>query len=195
VATVATVSVPSRTIDTPNHARPRARPAQLMSEVVVQSAAAASGTLLGVFLWMTKKRPTRQARFRSESADTPRALAVVADDDDDTRALLVAALRRDGFETSEARNGNELVERVEVLHRKGRDAQIVVSDIGMPECDGVQAARRLRRISLRLPILLVTGSAGPETRRAGLAAGVCAILQKPISAFALMQAVKLAMGV
>jgi CheY-like chemotaxis protein len=143
---------------------------------------------------MTKRLPPREPRSPTKSGSTERDWAVVADDDDDTRTLFVSALRRNGFEAREACNGNELVERVEALHREGHDAQIVVSDIGMPECDGVQAARRLRKISLTLPIVLVTGSASAATRRAGLAAGVDAVLQKPITALALMQAVRLAMS-
>jgi CheY-like chemotaxis protein len=141
---------------------------------------------------MTPQLPPLEPRFTDRSNDVDRA--VVADDDDDTRALLLMALRRDGFEASEARNGNELLECVEALHRQGHDAQVVVSDIGMPECDGVEAARRLREISRTLSIVMVTGSASPDARRAAVEAGVDAVLQKPITAIVLMRAVRLAMG-
>jgi two-component system response regulator (stage 0 sporulation protein F) len=89
---------------------------------------------------MTSKRPPLELPRPTEAADGE---AVVADDDDGSRALLVAVLRRNGFDASEARNGNELVERVEVLRREGSGALVVVSDISMPECDGIQAARRI----------------------------------------------------
>ena len=121
--------------------------------------------------------------------------AIVADDDDDSRTLLVTVLRRDGFEASEARNGNELVDRVEALRREGRDALVVVSDIGMPDCSGVQAAQRLRRISLTLPIVLVTASTDPHIWRAAAEAGADAILAKPVMAQVLIRAVRDAMGV
>lgn len=120
--------------------------------------------------------------------------AVVADDDDDNRALFVAALRREGFEASEARNGNELVACVECLRREGRGALVVISDICMPECSGVEAATRLRRLSRTLPIVLVTGSTDPHTWRAAAAVGVDAILRKPVTPHVLAWTVRHAVG-
>jgi CheY-like chemotaxis protein len=140
---------------------------------------------------MASKHPPVESFLPPETAEVR---AVVADDDDDNRALFVAALRRDGFEASEVRNGNELVDRVATLRREGRDALVVVSDVCMPECDGIQAATRLRQISLTLPIVLVTASNDPNTWRAAAAAGADAVLQKPVAPQVLTRAVRHAMG-
>ena len=139
---------------------------------------------------MAGKHPVMEPCSPRETADVR---AVVADDDDDNRALFVAVLRRDGFEASEVRNGNELVDRVAALQRESCDALVVVSDVCMPECDGIQAATRLRRMSLTLPIILVTASTDPHPWRAAAAAGVDVVLQKPVAPHVLTRAVRHAM--
>ena len=149
------------------------------------------GALLALLARMAGKHPPLEPRSPRETADVR---AVVADDDDDNRALFVAVLRRDGFEASEVRNGNELVECVTALRRDGGDALVVISDVNMPECNGIQAARRLRRICLTLPIVLVTASTDPRTWRDAAAAGVDAVLQKPVPPHVLTRAVRRAMG-
>jgi CheY-like chemotaxis protein len=136
---------------------------------------------------------TRKPHPSGTSLTSERERAVVADDDDDYRALIVAALERDGFEAIEARDGDELVDRVESLHREGKGL-VVVSDIGMPHCDGVQAARRLRKISLRLPIVLVTAFTDSTVWRDAYAAGADAVLGKPIEAGVLTRAVRQVMA-
>jgi CheY-like chemotaxis protein len=164
----------------------------MASEVTEPRAVQETARLLCADGSMTPRRPPPEARPAEESVDME---AVVADDDDDNRALFVAALRRVGFTASEARNGNELVACVDALRRQGRHATVVVSDIGMPECDGVEAARRLRLGSLTLPIILVTASTDPHDWSAAAEAGVDALLQKPVKAHELIRAVRHAVGV
>jgi CheY-like chemotaxis protein len=166
----------------------------LLRKIEQRAVAAAPARFLGAFQSMTHNRPRPERRSPGEAAAAESDWAVVADDDDDSRALLIAVLRRDGFEASEARDGNELVECFEALRREGHDAQFVVSDISMPECDGVQAARRLRGFSLTLPIILVTGSMDPDVWQAAAQAGADIVLQKPITACMLTRAVKSVMG-
>jgi two-component system, response regulator, stage 0 sporulation protein F len=109
-----------------------------------------------------------------------RARVVVADDDDDSRELLVSGLRRDGFEVHEARDGIELIGRVAALRSRGHVIHAVVSDIGMPNCDGLRATRSLRSTSRVLPIVLITGFDDVELRQDALEAGATAVIQKPV---------------
>ncbi|MGC4087706.1 MAG: response regulator [Polyangiaceae bacterium] len=101
----------------------------------------------------------------------------LADDDDDTRQLMGAALRRAGFEVVEAANGVELVEHVK---REPAAQVIVISDVGMPELDGIAAARELCGERPGLPILLVTAFGDVDTVRRARAAGVKRVLAKPL---------------
>jgi CheY-like chemotaxis protein len=118
------------------------------------------------------------------------ARAVVADDDEDCRERLVSMLRSQGFEVTEAGDGNELTTCVAALVQAGDPPRVVVSDIGMPACDGIEATRRLRRFSATLPVVLVTGYTDTATWSQGYGAGASEILNKPVSVSALHDALR-----
>jgi CheY-like chemotaxis protein len=144
------------------------------------------GTLLERKATMNLPPTPRAARHK--------ARVVVADDDDDDRGRMVGALRREGFEVFEARDGAELLRRVAALRRKGHVVNAVVSDIGMPNCDGLRAARSLRFSSSVLPIVLITGFSDAELRDDALRAGATTVLQKPIRTRELADALRRALG-
>ncbi len=104
-------------------------------------------------------------------------LVLVADDDEDSRLLVANALRRAGFAVMEAGNGNDLLKLFGAYYPAN---PLVVSDVVMPECDGISAAATLRRSSPRTPILLMTGLAGPAVLRDAKAAGADIVLTKPV---------------
>jgi two-component system nitrogen regulation response regulator GlnG len=104
-------------------------------------------------------------------------LAIVADDDDDARYLVATALRKAGFGVSEAVDGLELLSLAE-----GVDFSkwLVVSDIGMPGCDGISVTQTLRGLAPNVPIVLITAYTDLETRRSALGAGADRVLHKPL---------------
>jgi len=102
--------------------------------------------------------------------------AVVADDDEDTRLLIAGTLRRAGFAVTEVCNGRDLLDAL-VPEPAGRT--LIVSDIGMPEMDGIAVTAAVRRAGIRTPILLVTAFGDEKTVREALAAGADHVLAKP----------------
>ncbi len=112
-------------------------------------------------------------------------LALVADDDDDQRGLVANALRGAGFAVLEHSNGKDLVAGYEALFPA---RPLVVSDIAMPECDGIAATMALRKQYPEAPILLVSGCAGPETMRDAEEAGADLVLPKPVNVAMLIRA-------
>ena len=104
-------------------------------------------------------------------------LAIVADDDDDARYLVATALRKAGFGVSEAVDGLELLSLA-----AGVDFSqwLVVSDIGMPGCDGISVTQTLRGRAPNVPIVLITAYTDSETRRSALGAGADRVLHKPL---------------
>jgi CheY-like chemotaxis protein len=115
--------------------------------------------------------------------------ALVADDDDDSRMLLATVLRRAGFNVIEASDGNELIARYADMSASSVPT-VVVSDIGMPGCDGISATQKLRSESL-VPIVLVTAFEDPETLQSARSAGADLVLFKPVDAASLVRAVLL----
>lgn len=116
-------------------------------------------------------------------------IVVVADNDDDARQLVADALRRLGFSVVEACNGNELVLRANELLNASQPISIVVSDIGMPGCDGIEAARRLRSLAPSLPVILMTAFGDAGVHQRAQQAGARRLLRKPFSLSALSEAV------
>ncbi len=82
---------------------------------------------------------------------------LLVDDDEDTRAVLEALLRAEGFAVSTAPNGETaLAEAARGL------PDLVLTDLQMQPIDGVELCRRLRQIHDDLPVIVVTGSSGPQ---------------------------------
>jgi CheY-like chemotaxis protein len=113
--------------------------------------------------------------------------ALIADDDGDMRLLIATAFRRAGFEVHEAADGNELQASF-VAHATART--VVVSDIGMPECGGIEATIALKKLAPLAVILLVTAFADPALVLEAHEAGAAVVLHKPLKMAALVQAAR-----
>lgn len=101
---------------------------------------------------------------------------LVADDEPHIREVICFALERAGMATVTARNGSEALQTV---RRGGVD--LVVLDIGMPEMDGLEVCRQIRKSS-DLPILFLSARDEEIDRILGLEIGGDDYVTKPFSA-------------
>ncbi|MBV9605674.1 MAG: response regulator transcription factor [Solirubrobacterales bacterium] len=101
--------------------------------------------------------------------------ALVAEGDRAAGGLLSAYLRREGFQVLEACSG---VEALSVLRRGTVDIALV--DPLLPEIDGVELVRRVRREST-IPIIMLAASREEAARIAALDAGADDYVVKPAS--------------
>lgn len=115
------------------------------------------------------------------------ARVLLADDQPDELEYLVAALRLDGHECTEAHDGAEAVKRF-VAERP----DLCVFDVKMPGLDGLKATRRVKAEARGsyVPVLLVTGLDDVEDRVAGFDAGADDFLTKPVEAWELRARVR-----
>ncbi|HEX7313805.1 MAG TPA: response regulator [Pyrinomonadaceae bacterium] len=104
------------------------------------------------------------------------AKVLVAEDHEDTRSLLRAILERRGLSVVEAGDG---MQAVTVAVRERPD--LILMDGGLPLLDGVAATRRLRGLAAlsKVPIVFLSGHAGPQSQAAALEAGCDEYLVKP----------------
>ncbi len=111
-------------------------------------------------------------------AQHPKTVLVV-DDDELVLALLEADLRQAGFAVLTAANGKEALSLV-----SGKPVDIIVSDISMPEMDGLELCERIRQSAAHVdvPFIFLTarGDAGAMIR--GLRSGADEYLVKPVDA-------------
>jgi DNA-binding NarL/FixJ family response regulator len=110
---------------------------------------------------------------------------LVADGHDLFRRGVRAVLESEpGWEVLEANNGRDALERAKDFH-----PQIAILDMRMPGLDGVEAARRIRKVLPRVEILLVGTDESEQTIARALSAGARAYLTKSTAARDLIAAV------
>jgi two-component system sensor histidine kinase/response regulator len=85
------------------------------------------------------------------------------------------SLERMGASVDIASNGLEVLEMLGM-----RQYDLIFMDIRMPEMDGLEACRRIRRMGLDIPIIALTADAMKGDRERFLAAGMNAYLSKPL---------------
>jgi signal transduction histidine kinase len=113
---------------------------------------------------------------------------VAVDDDPVNRLVLEAMLLREGFAVRVLESGPALLSCVE-----SEGADLIFMDCHMPEMDGLEATRRLRKLaaSQRVPVVGLTADTLPENELSCAEAGMTAVLFKPVSASVLAAAVHL----
>jgi CheY-like chemotaxis protein len=133
---------------------------------------------------MRREKKTERSRTRSRKLlGTMRPPCVlVAEDDDDIRAMIVASLRRDGYDVCEARSGAELLDHIgsSMLFADAYPApDIIISDIRMPGFTGLEVLAGLRDANWHTPIVLITAYGDEETYHEAERLGADAVFDKP----------------
>ena len=104
----------------------------------------------------------------------PAARLLLLEDDDDLRSSLRRGLTEHGFLVAEAADG---AGGLRIVDRERIDA--VVLDIGLPDADGRDLCRALRRRGIDVPVLFLTARDALEDRIAGFDVGGDDYLVKP----------------
>ena len=108
---------------------------------------------------------------------------LVADDAPDIRELLRIVLEDTGFEVVLANNGQEAVERFD------EHIDLVILDVMMPKCNGIDACEKIRAIA-EVPILFLTAKSAESDLVEGFEAGGDDYITKPFSCTELVVRIK-----
>jgi DNA-binding NtrC family response regulator len=112
---------------------------------------------------------------------------LVADDEEGIRALFEDALRDAGYDVALAASGREVLETL-----KARPIDLVITDLVMPDQDGIDILRAIRRGNPRVKTIAMSGAADFLTTARLL--GANATLAKPVTAKELLQKVRQVCG-
>jgi two-component system CheB/CheR fusion protein len=153
--------------------------------VSAQSAGRNKGSRFTVRLPLTDKRPLPVPHINLSPADHTRV--VVIEDNDDSRTMLEQLLLLDGYQVTVAADG---AAGFDAIVRE--QPHVVLLDIGLPNMDGYEVARRVRAELPGVPIRLValTGYGRAEDRAAVAQAGFDEHLVKPVQPEALARALR-----
>ncbi len=99
---------------------------------------------------------------------------LIVDDEDGMRRLLGRVLSREGYETTTVASGAEALQQVARDH-----FDLVVTDIKMPEMDGLQLLEELKEFDPSLPIIVMTAYGTVENAVQALRAGAYDYIAKP----------------
>jgi DNA-binding response OmpR family regulator len=109
------------------------------------------------------------------SSQSPLHVLILEDDDLLRDRVLTPNLRHFGFQVEAIGRASDLDDR---LQQQLPD--IVVLDIGLPDLDGFEVARRLRAKAAGIGIVMLTARAEPHFQVRGLSEGADAYLAKPV---------------
>jgi DNA-binding response OmpR family regulator len=103
---------------------------------------------------------------------------VIVDDDDSLRRMIAALLEAAGYEVTEASNGREVLSRASTL-----EADVILTEIVMPEVEGLQLIRELLHLNPQVNIIAMSGADRAENYLAvARSLGAKATLTKPLHA-------------
>ncbi len=100
---------------------------------------------------------------------------LVVDDSGSIRKAMRFILEKEGFSVTEAFNGADCIKKI------NPDISLIVSDINMPEMDGIEMIKKIRETgpNKTIPIIIVTTVAQEEMMQKGKDMGATAWLLKP----------------
>ena len=110
---------------------------------------------------------------------------LIVDDNENIRKLIEIYLKREGFNTLHASNGQEALDLID-KHK----IDLIVLDIMMPIMDGYELTRELRDAGFIVPILMVTAKDTYPDKKKGFDLGIDDYLTKPIDMEELVLRVK-----
>lgn len=122
-----------------------------------------------------------RAKQRIEDIVLPSWNTLVVDNNEDLCHSAAAALKEIGINAEYALSGKEAVEMVKKRHDAQDDYQLVLIDWKMPEMDGLETAREIRkRLGAEVPILIISAYDWSDIKDEAMEAGANGFISKPL---------------
>jgi len=107
---------------------------------------------------------------------------LIVDDSSVMRKIVERSLRQAGLDPLTVLEAGSGTEGLEIL--KGKQVDLILSDINMPSMDGLEFLRQLRAQNLApgIPVVMITTESSEEHVRQAIAAGAQGYIRKPFTA-------------
>lgn len=110
---------------------------------------------------------------------------ILVAEDTDSNYLLVSTILRKEYKLVRAINGKEAISK----YKECRPA-LILMDIKMPEMDGIEATKEIRKVDKSIPIIAVTAFAFDQDKQRTMDAGCNDYISKPVSGVVLKETIK-----
>jgi two-component system response regulator FixJ len=113
----------------------------------------------------------------------------VIDDDDAARESLTFLLRTGPFAARPYANAKAFLEAIPAV-----EGGCIITDVRMPEIDGIELLRRLKALDLGWPVIVITGHADVPLAVEAIRQGAVDFIEKPYDGDVLLRAVRAALS-
>ena len=113
----------------------------------------------------------------------------VVDDDSAVRDSIAFLLETSGLAARTYESATALLARSGTL-----EPGCIVTDVRMPEINGLEMVRRLKEMGVALPVIVITGHADVPLAIEAMHAGVSDFIEKPFDDVALLEAIRVALA-
>jgi two-component system, response regulator, stage 0 sporulation protein F len=100
---------------------------------------------------------------------------LLVDDEENARTALARILARDGYEITSAGNGLEALEQLKIS-----SFDLVVTDINMPEMNGMSFLRELNSLYPGINVIMITAYGEVESYIEAMSLGAFEYINKPV---------------
>lgn len=100
---------------------------------------------------------------------------LVVDDEENARIALSKILAREGYDVASAGNGHEALS-----YLSSRDVELVITDINMPEMNGMTFLRELNRLRPASNVIMITAYGEVESYIEAMNLGAFEYINKPV---------------
>ncbi|MCX7968826.1 MAG: response regulator [Armatimonadetes bacterium] len=115
---------------------------------------------------------------------------LVIDDEQVTQKMLQRLLERDGHFVVVASNGLEGIDIFKSALAQQKPFDIVITDYGMPQMNGMQVAKLIKTLSPSTPVIMLSGWDSASSIDSGIDALVDFLLNKPVTNREIRAAIK-----
>lgn len=114
-------------------------------------------------------------------------IVLIVDDSASIRQMLSFTLKDAGYQVIEAVDGKDALSKI-----NGLNINLVITDLNMPNIDGIELIKQIRNISIYkfIPILMLTTESQNDKKLAGKAAGSTGWIVKPFKPEQLLTVIK-----
>jgi len=99
---------------------------------------------------------------------------LIVDDEDDFRETIVKRLNARKIQAEGAASG---IKALEIL--KDKDFDVIVLDVKMPDMDGIETLRHIKKLKPEIEVIMLTGHASVEFGLKGMQLGAFDYVMKP----------------
>ncbi|MFQ5645382.1 MAG: response regulator [bacterium] len=116
---------------------------------------------------------------------------MIVDDSPTLRTSVLYTLSEQGYNVLEAENGVDALKKLIEFQEKGIVISLILSDINMPEMDGITFIQEVKKSNLKfIPVIVLTTEDRDDLKNKGREAGAAAWLVKPFKEEQLLWVVK-----